>query len=112
MTDDADVEALINNCLVNNFNCQTVEDVEIQQIEFNRETELYSIKANRDFIMLQNEMYSPVWSARLCENEECVSISSYPILDSLRAWKIPKVILSSNPKQKLFIILKDGLFFG
>ena len=90
MTDDADVEALINNCLVNNFNCQTVEDVEIQQIEFNRETELYSIKSNRDFIMLQNEMYSPVWSARLCENEECVSISSYPILDSLRAWKIPK----------------------
>ena len=90
MTDDADVEALINNCLVNNSNCQTVEDVEIQQIEFNRETELYSIKSNRDFIMLQNEMYSPVWSARLCEKEECVSISSYPILDSLRAWKIPK----------------------
>jgi hypothetical protein len=75
---------------VNNSTCQTVEGVEIEQLEFNRESELYSIKSNRDFIMLQNEMYSPVWSARLCENQECFSIDSSPILDSLRAWKIPK----------------------
>lgn len=90
ITDNTDVEELINNCLVNNSTCQTVEGVEIEQLEFNRESELYSIKSNRDFIMLQNEMYSPVWSARLCENQECFSIDSSPILDSLRAWKIPK----------------------
>jgi hypothetical protein len=90
ITDNTDVEELINNCLVNNSTCQTVEGVEIEQLEFNRESELYSIKSNRDFIMLQNEMYSPVWSARLCENQECFSIDSFPILDSLRAWKIPK----------------------
>ena len=35
-------------------------------------------------------MYSPIWSAALCENEKCVSIDSFPILNSLRAWKIPK----------------------
>jgi hypothetical protein len=90
ITDNADVEELINNCLVNNSTCQTVKGVEIEQLEFNRESELYSIKSNRDFIMLQNEMYSPVWSARLCKKQECFSIDSYPILDSLRAWKIPE----------------------
>jgi hypothetical protein len=90
ITDTTDVEELINNCLANYSTCQTVEGVEIKQLEFNRESELYSIKSNQDFIMLQNEMYSPVWSARLCENQECVSIDSFPILDSLRAWKIPK----------------------
>jgi hypothetical protein len=90
LTDNTDLEELINNCLANYSTCQTVEGVEIKQLEFNRESELYSIKSNRDFIMLQNEMYSPVWSARLCENQECVSIDSFPILDSLRGWKIPK----------------------
>ena len=89
-TDNTDIEELINNCLANYSTCQTVEGVEIKQLEFNRESELYSIKSNRDFIMLQNEMYSPVWSARLCENQECFSIDSSPILDSLRGWKIPK----------------------
>lgn len=90
MTNNTDTEELINNCLANYSTCQTVEGVEIKQLEFNRESELYSIKSNRDFIMLQNEMYSPVWSARLCENQECFSIDSSPILDSLRGWKIPK----------------------
>jgi hypothetical protein len=90
MTEKTEIEESIRNCLVNNSTCQTVEGVEIQQLEFNRESELYSIKSNRDFIMLQNEMYSPVWSATLCEREKCVSIDSFPILDSLRGWKIPK----------------------
>ena len=90
MVGNTDVEEIINNCLVNYSNCQTVDGVEVKQLEFDRESELYSIISNRDFIMLQNEMYSPVWSARLCENQECVSIDSFPILDSLRAWKIPK----------------------
>ena len=89
-TSNSDVEELINKCLANYSNCQSVQGVQIKQLEFNRESELYLIKSNRDFIMLQNEMYSPVWSASLCENQECVSLDSYPILDSLRAWKIPK----------------------
>ena len=90
MDEDADVEELINNCLENYSTCQSIEGVKIKQLEFNRESELYSIKSNKDFIMLQNEMYSPIWSAALCENEKCVSIDSFPILNSLRAWKIPK----------------------
>ena len=90
MVGNTDVEELINNCLVNSSNCQTAEGVEVKQLEFNRESELYSIKSNQDFIMLQNEMYSPVWSATLCEDKECLSIDSFPILDSLRGWKIPK----------------------
>jgi hypothetical protein len=90
MTEKTEIEESIRNCLVNYSTCQTVEGVEIQQLEFNRESELYSIKSNRDFIMLQNEMYSPVWSATLCEREKCMSIDSFPILDSLRGWKIPK----------------------
>jgi hypothetical protein len=90
INDIANAEEIISNCLVNYSTCQTVGGVEIKQLEFNRESELYSIKSTQDFIMLQNEMYSPVWSAKLCENEECISIDSFPILDSLRGWNIPK----------------------
>ena len=90
INDIANAEEIISNCLVNYSTCQTVEGVEIKQLEFNRESELYLIKSTQDFIMLQNEMYSPVWSAKLCENEECISIDSFPILDSLRGWNIPK----------------------
>ena len=111
MTDNTDIEESINNCLVNYSTCQTVEGVEIQQLEFNRESELYSIKSNRDFIMLQNEMYSPVWSARLCENQECFSIDSFPILDSLRAWKIPKGNFEFRSEAKTIYNFERWLLF-
>jgi hypothetical protein len=111
MTDNTDIEESINNCLVNYSTCQTVEGVEIQQLEFNRESELYSIKSNRDFIMLQNEMYSPVWSARLCENQECFSIDSFPILDSLRAWKIPKGNFEFRSEAKTIYNFERWLIF-
>ena len=111
MTDNTDTEKSINNCLVNYTTCQTVEGVEIQQLDFNRESELYSIKSNRDFIMLQNEMYSPVWSARLCENQECFSIDSFPILDSLRAWKIPKGNFEFRSEAKTIYNFERWLIF-
>jgi hypothetical protein len=111
MTDNTDIEESINNCLVNYSTCQTVEGVEIQQLEFNRESELYSIKSNRDFIMLQNEMYSPVWSARLCEDQECFSIDSFPILDSLRAWKIPKGNFEFRSEAKTIYNFERWLLF-
>jgi len=111
MTDNTDIEESINNCLVNYSTCQTVEGVEIQQLEFNRESELYSIKSNRDFIMLQNEMYSPVWSARLCEDQECFSIDSFPILDSLRAWKIPKGNFEFRSEAKTIYNFERWLIF-
>jgi hypothetical protein len=111
MTDNTDIEESINNCLVNYSTCQTVEGVEIQQLEFNRESELYSIKSNRDFIMLQNEMYSPVWSARLCENQECFSIDSFPILDSLRAWKIAKGNFEFRSEAKTIYNFERWLLF-
>ena len=111
MTDKTNIEESINNCLVNYSTCQTVEGVEIQQLEFNRESELYSIKSNRDFIMLQNEMYSPVWSAGLCENQECFSIDSFPILDSLRAWKIPKGNFEFRSEAKTIYNLERWFIF-
>jgi hypothetical protein len=108
---NADVEELINNCLANYSTCQSVEGVKIEQLEFNRESELYSIKSNQDFIMLQNEMYSPVWSATLCENEECMSIESFPILDSLRGWKIPKGNFEFRSEAKTIYNFERWLIF-
>jgi hypothetical protein len=111
MDDDADVERLINNCLANFSTCQSLEGVKIKQLEFNRESELYSIESNQDFIMLQNEMYSPVWSATLCEKEKCVSIDSFPILDSLRGWKIPKGNFEFTSEAKTLYNLERWFIF-
>jgi hypothetical protein len=111
ITDNADVERLINNCLANFSTCQSLEGVKIKQLEFNRESELYSIESNQDFIMLQNEMYSPVWSATLCEKEKCVSIDSFPILDSLRGWKIPKGNFEFTSEAKTLYNLERWFIF-
>jgi hypothetical protein len=90
LTENSNYEDGIQSCLDDSSLCQPLSGVKVVQKEFNRESEIFAIVANRDFIFIQNEMYSPIWKAELCDTNKCRTIESFPVLDSLRAWKIPK----------------------
>jgi hypothetical protein len=90
LTENSNYEDGIQSCLDDSSLCQPISGVKVDQKEFNRESEIFAIVANRDFIFIQNEMYSPIWKAELCDTNKCRTIESFPVLDSLRAWKIPK----------------------
>jgi hypothetical protein len=90
LTENSNFEDGIQSCLDDSSLCQPLSGVKVAQKEFNRESEIFAIVANRDFIFIQNEMYSPIWKAELCDTNKCRTIESFPVLDSLRAWKIPK----------------------
>ena len=90
LVENSNLEDGIQNCLDNSLDCQPISGVKVDQKEFNRESEIFEIKADRDFILIQNEIYSSIWKAKLCDTKKCSTIESYPALDSLRAWKIPK----------------------
>ena len=41
--------------------------------------------------MIQNEMYSPVWTGQLCEaDSKCLELKPYASFESLRSWNLPK----------------------
>jgi len=90
LTKNSNIEDGIQSCLDDSSACQSISGVKVDQIEFDRESEVFNIEANTDFIFVQNEMYSPIWKASLCDTNKCQTIQSYPVLESLRAWKIPK----------------------
>jgi hypothetical protein len=90
LTENSNYEDGIQSCLDDSSLCQPISGVKVDQKEFNRESEIFAIVANRDFIFIQNEMYSPIWKAELCDTNKCRTIESFSVLDSLRAWKIPK----------------------
>jgi hypothetical protein len=64
--------------------------VKIEQQIFDKQREVFKIKANNDFILIQNEIFSPIWYGEICSDVSCEDISSFATLDSLRSWKLPK----------------------
>jgi hypothetical protein len=40
--------------------------------------------------MIQNEIFSPIWSGEICSESGCENVSSFVVLDSLRSWELPK----------------------
>ena len=82
-------EALIN--CIENLECNNNSGIKILQLEFNKESEKFSITSNTDFVMIQNEMYNNVWNGKICDIfDKCQIIKAIPILDSLRGWNLPK----------------------
>ena len=39
--------------------------------------------------MIQNEIYSPIWSGTVCDDLKCDSIATSSTLKSLRTWDLP-----------------------
>lgn len=111
LTENSNSEDSIQSCLDNTSSCQPISGVKVNQIEFHRESEVFSIKANTDFILIQNEMYSPIWKANLCDTSKCRTIHSYPVLESLRGWKIPKGNFEFRSEAKTFYNFERWFIF-
>jgi hypothetical protein len=89
MKDAGGLEQKLVDC-VNSIGCPSDIDVKINQISFDKEREVFRIKSSVDFILVQNEMFSPVWSGAICTGENCLDVPAYAVLDSLRSWSLPK----------------------
>ena len=88
-SDLLNLEKKISDCTSAN-NCVNSLPVKIEQQIFDKQREVFKIKANNDFIMIQNEIFSPIWYGEICSDGSCEEISSFATLDSLRSWKLPK----------------------
>jgi len=75
---------------VNSIGCPSDIGVKINQVSFDKEREVFRINSSVDFILVQNEMYSPVWSGSICTDDDCLEVPAYAVLDSLRSWNLPK----------------------
>jgi hypothetical protein len=82
------VEELISQCTFS-IDCANDLGVEVTQKLFDKEREVFEIAATRSFTLVQNEMYSPVWTGEICLEGECEKIYPVLVLDSLRGWELP-----------------------
>ena len=111
------VETELDDC-TNSIGCPNNLGVKIMQLEFGKQSENFNIEANKDFIMIQNEIYSPVWKGKICSMSDCEIIESSPALDSLRAWTLPagKYELETYAETPFsnvrWIIFYSGLFLA
>jgi hypothetical protein len=80
----------LENCSLVSPKCVISNEVVVTQVKFDRESEIFQISASKPFLLMQNEVYSPVWSGTICDVTECKEVRSIPILDSLRAWFMPE----------------------
>ena len=80
----------LENCSLVSPNCVISNEVVVTQVKFDRESEIFQISASKPFLLMQNEIYSSVWSGSICEVSECKKVRSIPILESLRAWVMPE----------------------
>jgi hypothetical protein len=83
------VEEKISDCAVAD-NCINLVPVKIEQQIFDKQNEVFKIEAKNNFILIQNEIFSPIWSGEICSESSCEKISSFAVLDSLRSWELPE----------------------
>ncbi len=111
------VETELDDC-TNSIACPNDIGVKIMQLEFDKQSEKFKIEADKDFIMIQNEIYSPVWKGKICSKSDCKTIESAPALDSLRTWTLPagKYELETYAETPFnnvrWIIFYSGLFLA
>ena len=83
------LEKNIEDCTFS-IGCPNILSVSIRQEYFDKQSEKFKISAQSEFIMIQNEMFSPVWRGKFCVKNNCEEIESFATLDSLRSWNLPK----------------------
>ena len=83
------LEKSIEDCTFS-IGCSNNLSVSIRQEYFDKQSEKFKISAQSEFIMIQNEMFSPVWRGKFCVKNNCEEIESFATLDSLRSWNLPK----------------------
>ena len=84
-----DLNKALEKC-IKDLVCDSLQGVSVNQIEFDRENEKFNVNSDKRFIMVQNEMYSPVWNGYICiADGDCSKIKSSSSLQSLRTWSLP-----------------------
>lgn len=106
-------------CFYQQKNCTEYTDVFITQTEFDKESEKFQIKAKNSFVMLQNEIFSPIWSGKICKTKNyCESVTPSVFLKSLRAWELPPgnyefITIASTPMNHArWILFSLGLIIN
>ena len=105
-----DIELKISNCTKEDKCIDSIQ-VKIEQQVFEKQSEVFKIQANDDFIMIQNEIFSPIWSGEICSNGNCKKIPSFSVLDSLRSWELPKGEYTFKTQAKTPLNLQRWILF-
>ena len=82
------LEQKLTDCTAS-ISCPNDLGIEVAQQVFDKEREVFKIKSERSFTMIQNEIYSPIWSGTVCDDLKCDSIATSSTLKSLRTWDLP-----------------------
>ena len=83
------IENELENCTFS-IGCPNSFGVKIKQLVFDKQSEKFQIDSDRNFVMVQNEIYSPVWKGKICTTSDCELIEPSPALESLRTWELPE----------------------
>ena len=83
-----DIEIQLDKCTFS-IGCPNIFGVKIRQLVFDKQSEKFEIDSDTNFVMVQNEIYSPVWKGKICSTSDCEIIESSPALESLRTWELP-----------------------
>jgi len=83
-----DIETQLEKCTFS-IGCPNDFGVKIRQLEFDKQSEKFEIDSDIDFVLVQNEIYSPVWKGKICTTSDCEKVVLSPALESLRAWELP-----------------------
>jgi hypothetical protein len=83
-----EIEIQLEKCTFS-IGCPNSFGIKIRQLVFDKQSEKFEIDSDRNFVMVQNEIYSPVWKGKICTTSDCELIESSPALKSLRTWELP-----------------------
>jgi hypothetical protein len=103
LTNPKQIESKLDEC-TQFYDCNNEASIKVDQLLFLKETEKFKVSSIKEFTLVQNEIYSPVWTGKICfDNKKCQNIKSYASLDSLRSWNLPKgeYIFETNARTPL-----------
>ena len=108
--DERNIENLLTEC-TNSISCSSNFGIQVSQIVFDKSKEEFKVKAEQKFIMIQNEIYSPIWTGEICIENQCKKVISKPTLDSLRSWNLPEGEYSFKTKAETPLNKERWLLF-
>jgi len=108
--EEKSIETLLTECTLS-ITCSNNFGIQVNQIVFDKSLEEFNIKADQKFTMIQNEIFSPIWTGEVCFENQCNEIISKPTLDSLRSWDLPEGEYSFKTKAETPLNKERWLLF-
>ena len=106
--------ARLAHCPAEEFVCGATELGVARMNEFRLDGASFSITANRQLEMLENEPWYSGWEGQLCNGEECRVIVARPSREHMRVWTIPRGTwrLETRYRTPLFWAARASLLAG